>query len=114
MRPLTPEERRVVLTIADALPPEQGCRVKTDLEGSEIEEDAGGGRLLFSISGYSRPPYRGQHPFPVEGRMQDGDGADLQVILHADEADRLLELEIIRWSGGPLIGPKWGSFTVEG
>ena len=46
--------------------------------------------------------------------MQDGDGADLQVILHADEADRLLELEIIRWSGGPVIGPKWDSFTVEG
>lgn len=114
MRKVATGEREAVLAIANALPDEQGHQVRADLEISHLEEESGTARLRFIIPGYVRPPYRGQHPFPAEGWMQDADGARLEVILHADERGRLLELELIRWSEGEVIGPKWDTFTVCG
>ena len=112
MRNATTGERLAVLAIANALPDEQGHQMKADLEISQVEEESGAARLRFVIPGYARPPYRGQHPFPVEGWMQDADGARLDVIPHADERGRLLELEIIRWSEGEIVGPRWDTFTI--
>jgi hypothetical protein len=114
MRNVTADERRAVLAIANALPAEQGHQVKADLEISQVEEESGATRLRFVIPGYVRPPYRGQHPFPAEGWMQDADGARLDVILHADEHGRLFELEIIRWSAGEIVSPKWNTFSIYG
>lgn len=42
--------------------------------------------------------YQGQHPFNIEGKMFDHDRTELTVLLHVDENNRLLELEIIRWA----------------
>ena len=58
------------------------------------------------------PTYRGQHVFPVEGTVQDSDGASVSVLLHQDENDRLYELELVRYDDGDLINPKWETLKV--
>ena len=69
---------------------------------------------MFDLSGYLRPPYRGQHSYPSEGKMRDRDGAEVTVVLYADENDRLLELEFIRWGDGDLIGPDLSTIELYG
>jgi hypothetical protein len=114
MRSLSSSEKTVVTTLADALPDQQRASIKADLAKSMVEDVVGdGSRLVFIIDGYDRPEYRGQHAFPIEGIMRDSDKAVLHVALYADENDRLLELEIVRWTGGPVLGPDWNSFKLE-
>ena len=67
-------------------------------------------RLLFVLPGYDRPEYEGQRAYPVEGTMQDEDGAELTVLLYADQNDNLYEMEIVRWAEGSLKAPKWNTF----
>ncbi len=73
---------------------------------------ADGARVIFEIAGYQRPPYRGQHPFGVEGKMLDSDNTELSVLLYADENGRLLELEFIRWDSNDPLSPQWGTLKV--
>lgn len=113
MRPLTPVERKIVGAIIDKLPMVQRVLIDIDVARSKVIDVAGdGSRLEFAIEGYERPLATGQHPFPIEGTMKDSDGADLYVTLYADKNDRLFELEIIRWGGGPLIGPVLSSLST--
>ena len=42
--------------------------------------------------------------FPVEGTVQDADGACVSVLLHQDENDRLYELELVRYEDGDEVG----------
>jgi hypothetical protein len=67
--------------------------------------------IIYDLRDYQRPPYAGQSPYRVEGRMLDRDGTELTVALYADRDGHLLELEFIRWGEGPLIEPDW--FTLE-
>jgi hypothetical protein len=77
--------------------PKKAGRSLADLENaSAVPATEDGSRIQFEIRGYDRPPYKGQHPFGVEGKMQDQDGAELSVLLHADKNGRLFELEFIR------------------
>ena len=69
-------------------------------------------RIVFCINGYDRPPYRGQHSFGVEGKVNDSDGQLLMIDLFADQNDRLLELEIVRYADGPIKGPDWASLVL--
>lgn len=113
MRPLTQEERDLIARIAERLGGSEGKRLLADLESaSATTATADGSRILFEISGYERPPYRGQHPYGVEGKMLDRDGTELSVLLHADENGRLLELEFVRWGQGDLIAPDWGTLKL--
>jgi hypothetical protein len=113
VRPLTNDERGLIEAIVDALPTSLRRLVALDLGSSMIEQvNPGRSRFVFHIDGYERPAYRGQHPVPVEGTMKDQDGAELHVLLHLDENDRLLELEFVRWVGGPVLGPLWPSFEL--
>jgi hypothetical protein len=63
--------------------------------------------IIFDLRDYQRPPYGGQSPYRVEGRMLDRDGTELTVALYADCDGHLLELEFIRWGEGQLIEPDW-------
>jgi hypothetical protein len=71
-----------------------------------------GSRITFTIVGYQRPVYKGQHPFRVEGKVQDQDGSELSVLLHADENGRLLELELVRFDKGEVIAPDWSTLRL--
>lgn len=113
MRKLTSNERTLIWRVADRLPDDQRLQLCSDLSKATVISEANdGSRILFDIEDYSRPEYRGQHAFPIEMRMLDADNSELSVVLHADENDRLFELEIIRWGDGDLIRPKWGTLTV--
>jgi hypothetical protein len=65
--------------------------------------------IRFEISGYNRPPYRGERPVPVDAAVQDTDGATLAVVLATDENRRLFELQVIRFEKGPVLGPDWST-----
>ncbi|MGF6417892.1 hypothetical protein ABH900_001363 [Stenotrophomonas sp. AN71] len=100
-------ERALIEAVAPRLPAVSASQLQADLASAmAMETGLGGARVGFVISGYERPPYQGQHAYPVELQMQDADGAELTPILHADVSDRLLELEIIRWDGAELISPQ--------
>lgn len=100
-------ERALIEAVAAHLPANSASQLQADLASAmAMETGLGGARVGFVISGYERPPYQGQHAYPVELQMQDADGAELTPILHADDSDRLLELEIIRWDGAELISPQ--------
>lgn len=71
-----------------------------------------GSRVVFFISGYHRPPYRGQHSFGVAGNLNDKDGMTIWLDLYADENDRLLELELIRQGSGKILDPVWTSLEL--
>lgn len=112
MRKLSDFEILVIEGVAKLLPPHDAERLLDDLRGASVDEAVGSsGRTIFSISGYKRPAYRGQHQYVVEVRLADADGADLTAVLYADENGRLYELEIIRWADGELIAPDVNSLT---
>ena len=69
-------------------------------------------RITFMIAGYERPAYQGQHPFRVEGKVQDRDGSEISVLLYADENGRLLELELVRFDEGEVIEPDWSTMRL--
>ncbi|CAB3768957.1 hypothetical protein LMG29542_05990 [Paraburkholderia humisilvae] len=71
--------------------------------------------IRFHLFGYERGDYHGQHTYPVEGQLNDCDGTPVHVLLYADPADRLYELEFLRWGDGPLQAPDWASLKlIEG
>lgn len=114
MRPLTHEERTLIVNFASKLDEAERTQLLEDLENSSATPGTpDGSRVLFDIAGYERPPYRGQHLFRVEGRMLDSDGTELSVLLHADENGRLLELELIRWDSNDLLGPRWETLRLQ-
>lgn len=105
-------ERQLIEAVASHLPEASALQLHADLaSAAAVEMGLGGARVGFVISGYERPPYQGQHAYPVELQMQDADGAELTPILHADASGRLLELEIIRWDGAELISPRIDSLV---
>lgn len=115
MRALTLRERSLIEAFAQRLAFADKYQLSTDLEASVVDyENADGSLLGFRISNYLRPAYRGQHSFDVEGRMLDADGADVSVILYADENHRLLEMEILRWDSRGLIAPRWETLQLFG
>lgn len=114
MRPLTYEERTLIANFASRLKEGQRTQLLEDLENASAElGNPDGSRVQFEIAGYERPPYLGQHLFPVEGKMLDYDGNELSVLLYADENDRLLELEFIRWDSSELLGPCWDTLKLK-
>ena len=113
MRNLTSAERHVIHEIALRLPDNERDRLLHDMERATAESlSSDESRIAFSIEGYARPPYQGQHPFHVEGRVRDRDGSELSVLLHADENGRLLELELVRYDEGEVIEPDWSTLRL--
>lgn len=113
IRNLTSDEKHVIREIALRLPKDERDKLLADMERATVERMSGdASQIVFEISGYDRPAYRGQHPFPAEGKVQDRDGSELSVLLHADENGRLLELELVRFDEGAVIEPNWGTLRV--
>lgn len=112
-RSLTIGERELIFMIGERLGGSEGAQLLDDLKNaSALPETVDNSRIQFEILGYERPAYDGQHPFGIEGKMFDRDGAELSVLLHADQNERLFELEIIRWDEGTLISPNWSTLKL--
>ncbi|WP_372237539.1 DUF6984 family protein [Pseudomonas sp. Hp2] len=113
MRPLNNHERTLIWRVANRLPEAQRDQLCADLSNASVSsESEDRSRVSFDIAGYCRPAYSGQHPYPVEIRVLDVDNVELTLLLHADEQDRLLELELIRWEDGVIKGPRWDTLTL--
>lgn len=104
MRCVSPIEKWLIEELAKMMLDSASLRLLEDLDNAKVASAvvSAGTRITFAISGYDRPPYYGQHPYGIEGKIKDVDGAEVSIILHADQNDRLLELEFIRWGGGPI------------
>lgn len=112
-RMLTEAETSAIRIVAQKLPPDTARQLLTDLDHATADLGTpDGSRILFTISGYQRPAYRGQRSFGVQGDMLDKDGVKLSFDLFADENGRLLEMELIRWGEGGLISPDWSTLTL--
>jgi hypothetical protein len=112
-RPLTRLERELIDRFADRMDEPLRRRLLEDAAVATAETVNDDGSIVrFHLQGYERPAYRGQHVFPVEGTVQDADGASVSVLLHQDENDRLYELELVRYDEGDLIEPKWETLKV--
>jgi len=109
-RPPSEPEKNIIRRVAERLSSGESRLLLDDLEKSEAEPvGASSARIVFHISGYERPPYRGQRSFGVGGDLLDKDGTKLSFDLFADENGHLLELELIRWGEGDLIEPNWST-----
>ena len=112
-RPLSDAEAAVIMKVAEKLAPDRRRQLLADLaNATAIPATEDGARVQFEIAGYQRPTYRGQHSFGVSGELVDEDETTLSFDLFADENDRLLELELIRWGDGNLVGPKWETLQL--
>ncbi len=112
-RALTDAESNAIRIVAERLAPDAGRQLLADLHLATAESvTPDGSRIAFSISGYQRPPYRGQRSFGVQGDLLDKDGVKLTFDLFADENGRLLEMELIRWAEGSLVGPDWTTLKL--
>lgn len=112
MRELTECEIESIKRFSRVLPQVKRDQLLMDLDRALVKvvsED--GCRIIFDITGYSRPPYIGQHLIGAEGRMLDCDGNEMTVCVYVDQNDRLLELEIISW-GDAAGAPNWGTLVV--
>jgi hypothetical protein len=108
MRYLREEERQLLLAFAGKLINQDKAQLIEDINNASVKSVADdGARILFDVNGYDRPTYGGQHSIPLEGRVLDADGTEMSVCVYADENDRLLELEFVRWGDGPILSPQW-------
>jgi hypothetical protein len=112
-RSLTPQERQIIDRFAERLDGPQQRQLLEDAAGATAEIINDDGSIIrFHLQGYEHPPYRGQHAVPVEGIVQDADGASVSVLLHQDENNRLYELEFVRYDDGDLLELKWETLKL--
>ncbi|WP_138918442.1 DUF6984 family protein [Nitrospirillum viridazoti] len=110
MRPLSSREKEIIKAFADRLSEEGRAKLIDDMNNSIVDSVRADGEVVhFSINGYERPPYHGQHSYPTEASVLDSDGEKISIVLFADENDHLLELEFIRWADGNIIAPQWNT-----
>jgi hypothetical protein len=99
--------------IASKLDEKSRARLLHDLNDVRVVCDSTTSECLkFEIPGYERPEYQGQHAYPVEARVQDADRTEMSLVLYADEQDRILELEFIRWDDEQVAAPLWETLRV--
>ena len=117
---LTPGERDCIVKMASAFASdEERVQLLQDIDSIAIELSTASEILGFHIDGYVRPPYRGQamfkgkDGFPIEGVVEDKDGEETVVLLFADQNHRMLELELVKPSGKPVLEPQWASFRLN-
>ena len=110
MNPLNDLEEALIRGVVAHLPSAEGLSLLSDLQNLEgVQRIESQWKTTFVLQQYARPPYRGQHPYPVEIRVNDADGSELTAILFADENGRLFELELIRWDAKPIEAPVEGT-----
>ena len=110
---LKQEERDLISRYAELLPLAARELILADLQIAQIKECASNRSwITFSMPGYERPIYQGQHPIEVEGKLLDKDGTEVSAILYVDENNRLYELEFVRWDANELIDLQWNTLEL--
>lgn len=121
MRQLSKEEQQAIEKLA--------LEIGSDAERKQLLEDVAvctltdaapdGSILRFCIPGYERPehPGRGQYRSTeggeIEGTVRDADGTELEVMLLSDVNRRIFELELVKYTPGGVVRPRWETFRVR-
>lgn len=113
-RHLTADEMRIIEFIAENVSEYEKRGILDDARKLSVQATEDGTLLEFDIEGYERPPYTGQHDFDIDVDIcvDDLDGAHISIILFADQNDRLLELEYIRWDFKEIRDPQWETLRI--
>ena len=110
----SPEMQTAIRQLIAKQPQEAQAQLAADFEIAEMESiNPFGSILSFRRPGYTSNPRSGQMPLPVEGVVEDADGALLDVVLYVDPNGGLYELELLRWADGYVKRPNWSTFTVK-
>jgi hypothetical protein len=110
IRALTDDEIFFIRGVAARLDSQARDRLLSDLAIAQVEAELADGELIqICLEGYQHPHGGGQSLYPVEGEVSDEDGSLISLLLFADPADRLYELEYLRWGDGPLQQPNWST-----
>jgi hypothetical protein len=120
MRKLTQAEYAAVVVLAEEVGSDaEREQLLVDIENCSVETtNRDSSILLFHIDGYERPPHRGQDTFrgkdqfPVEGTVNDADGAEMDVALFVVHG-RVYELELIKHATGDVVAPDWTTFRTK-
>ena len=113
MRRLTSIEIAALAALVKKLPESLRWQVLEDLRACTVQEaQPEGTRLTIFIPGYDRPQYSGQHAVGGGGVLSDSDGESVDVTLFADENDRILKIELLKWAPAPLHSANWNTFRV--
>ncbi len=112
-RLLRPEEKLLIFNAARCLDGERAGRLLSDMDCATARSELPDGSIVgFEIDGYDRPETWQQRPVPVEMEVDDEDGAEISATLYTDSNDRLLEMELIRRCGGPVVRPRWQTLRL--
>lgn len=115
MNKLTPEEIFVIKSFANLCVPQIKEMILKDLEILTIKESAPDRAfIIFDLPGYNRPVCKGQRTYGMDGKLLDKDGAEVLVLLYADENNRMLELEFVRWDSKKIISLQWETLRIYG
>jgi len=99
-RPLTPEERAVVVRLLGfATPIEQRLMARLEAARVTAMDDGGMGSLVFC----SETPDRAFGREIARGHAQDVDGVWLSIALNVDTAGELFELDIFKGDFSPTL-----------
>lgn len=110
VRPFTNSERDFLEKIVENLPKEEGERVLADLAVARVVEN--GDFLEVELGGYVRPDYVGHRNLPVEGRLLDGNGEPVSILVNIDQNKRLLALEFIWWNSDSGTTLNWSTLEI--
>jgi hypothetical protein len=108
---LIQDERHAIEKIAAVLRGELRAQLLNDLANAEVAFALPDRSLVEFRLPNAEPASAGQSPYPVEGRVTDLDGEQLEVVVYRRNG-RLSELELIRYHETPVLGPQWRTFEI--
>lgn len=112
-RLLRPEEKLLISNAARCLDGERAGQLLSDMDCATARSKLPDGSIVgFELDGYERPETWQQRAVPVEMEVDDEDGAEISATLYIDSNDRLLEMELVRRCGGPVVRPRWQTLRL--
>ena len=113
-RPLNAAETSLIRWFAEQLGEPGRQSLLSDLGNATAEEiDDLHVTIRFEIDGYLRPSLIVERPLPIDAAVVDADGAILSVVLVLDQNGRLLQLDVLRFESGQVLGPDWRTLRVR-
>jgi hypothetical protein len=112
-RRLTSEEATALAKISEWLPTTRRAQWAADLKAAAITSGPDNLIWYVELDHYVRPPEPRQEVLPLEGTLEDRDGAPIVVWIEVDAAGRLVEIQFERLRSGDLVEPQWSMFKVR-
>lgn len=104
---------KAVRHLLDGAQPLERETLLSDLRRVEkVVTSSDGSWVTLQLQGYQRPDDASRMTLGLEGTLRDRDGTEITVVLHADSAGHLWELELIKWGDEGVVDPQWGTLST--